>query len=266
MNIDSLLTELKGLTGAELEKSIIQLMSYVKEFEGESQIKPIEKALPILCKYLLYDDGPYIINSCMVSIFRRVNISKETIEEIINLYRSQPSEELIFVLGNLSSNEWNEEIEDFVVGAMDQFPIAVIGTLYAQSLGTLKPETLDLIYKVFLNRKDYEKKCKIETLPLEPILATICYQTRNGNYKKAEKSLKIHVVKYLSFSTNQGLSIFKLTTKEGDSEIRLETVKSLERSVHRNAENLKLLQELKKDENPEVQNAAKKVLDKFTIE
>lgn len=269
-DIHQLLSEIEDLEDKELEDAIDQLTDFVKEFEGEEKLYPVEKALPSLCKYLIYD-GPYIIPECMYSIFRRVTISVETIEEIVSLYSKSPDEGLISVLSNLNSSQWDEEIEDFVCAAMNKFPASSIYTLYSQSLGKLKSETLDLLYDLYLKREEIGQNHRLDKMSEAWLLWTICYQTHNENYEKAtsllkklyprlDSGFKKDIINVLSYFKNKGITIFRMAAKERDPELRLEVVRSLERMSSKPEEDIELLYKLSKDKNSQVERAANEVI------
>ncbi len=272
-DIQKILAEIEGLADKDLEKALMQITDFVKEFEGEEKLKPVEKALPKLCKHLLYD-GPYIIMECMLSIFRRVAISKEAVQEIMALYKKEPNGTLVGMLEHLPSDQWNASIENFVAGTADQFPEDVIRTFYRRSLGKLKPESLELLYKLFLKRKETTEESNFQSTTSMWLLSAICNQTHNENYSKAiglleklfpelEKPQKIDVIQQLGYFSNKGIPIFRYTATDKDPELRLETVKSLERVIDREPEALELLRQLCKDEHSEIQKAARKALENW---
>lgn len=270
-DIHTLLAEINDLQDAELEKALMDITDFVKEFEGEEEIKPVEEALPKLSQYLLYDEGPYIIMECMISIFRRVAISEETIREIRALYKKNPQGILISTLGNLNADQWQEDIENFVVSATDKFPLNVIHTLYDQSMGKLKPESLELLYDLFLKQDELIKEHKMNWHSLNLPLYTLCNQTQNENYELAirllekvlptlEKPVKIRIIQQLSYFNNRGIPIFIITAKDEDPETRLETVNSLQRVKNKHPKAKELLIQLSSDDHPQVNLAAIKAL------
>ena len=262
--IEQILTSLEGSTDTEEYDAVYKIYDYVKLYEGEPILKSVEKALPSLCKYLL-DDQPYDLQGCMFSIFRRVEVSEETIQKIQELYNTAPCESLIIPLGYIDSNQFTEGLQDFVLNAVDDYPSGVISVFSGNWSRVLTPKSIDRLHNLFLRLEDIKISKRISNFSENKLLNVFCHQTSNVNYPQAikilttiysklEKSNKLNVIQSLSFFRNKGLPIFELTIQEDDRELKLETIKSLAKLGDRPAQ--KLIKRFKLDKDPEVVKAA----------
>lgn len=87
-------------------------------------------------------------------------------------------------------------------------------------------------------------------------------------FSDLDKELKLEVIKYLSFfSKNNGYPIFQITANHNDADLRLETIKSIERVIEfmppdRKNQLIELLKGMTSDDNQEVASQAINVLSK----
>lgn len=278
-NIEVLLSSLPNLSEDELADALDQLCSFVKEYESEEEIKPVEKALPSLCKHLLYD-GPHLNMHFMVSIFRRVHISHDTIRELISLYNKTPDGNLIGVLYSLDPGHFTEEVQDFVISTIDDFPQNVIHAFRGNCMEMLSKSSLEALYKLLVTNLNLEKSNHENSSTPKALLYIICHQTHDENYQRSiemlltifpnlDKELKLEVIKYLSFFTkNNGYKIFQITANDDDVDLRLETIQSIDRLIKyapedRKSQLVELLKQMTRDDNQSVAIEAKNVLEKI---
>ena len=276
-DIESLLGSLSSLDQVELAEAIRVLYYFVKEHEGEEQIRPIEEALPNLCKYLLFE-GPHLIMERMSSIFRRVPINRVSIQEIMSLHKQTPNGNLISVLYSVGVEKFTTEVQDFIINTLQDFPDEAIHVFCGNCHGTLTPGSLDALYTHLQHILDFQKDNHNISSKVKGILYILCHQTYGENYNqtiemllvifpKLDKEYKLEAITYLSlFSKNMGFPIFKVTATDNDIDIKLETVKSLERIIALNPPkaqssdrlkmSIELLIKLTSDENRLVADAA----------
>lgn len=256
--IEDILIQIQPAKEQKLESLLFRLCDIVKEYEGEEILRPIEDALPELATYLLYDEK-YAVSGCMLSIFRRVTISSETIKVLIALHKKKINAEIIHALSQVERAMWNTDIELELVKGLDIEETAynAVSGLYQKSDVILHTKTVEKIASVAMST-DY--------LAAQLAITTLCcltkYTHRDIALKKLHNILEVSdsrirqkITKTLRWSTDQGLELLKITATDKDAMVRCATATSLILNYMESPDAISIVENLKNDKNEDVRKA-----------
>lgn len=150
IDFNSILKNIQNSQGSELGDHLYDLTKIIKMYECEPILDPLKDALPELAKYLNYDDE-WNSDGCAISIFRRIPISKKTLNVLMQL---EPSSLVIEAIGEIDASLWNNSVEEKLSKALlnRDTAYAAIRALYRNTRSIQLENTVHKIAKSTLSK------------------------------------------------------------------------------------------------------------------